>query len=911
MEINSYLLRERVNLSALAASGVVGTAAATVDIVSNIGVAASVAALNFTLPNPTDTRSGRSVIVTNTGAQNFTMYANQLKPGQYIELIWGAEDSLWHSPSVPTESAADFWRTDPTGLTPDGLTDPADAIVRTGQTKIDTGTNGDSGLTLDDLRSRASTQLSAGDGGVTDTNMTAIGVDLNGKVRLSNSLSIPDIRATNPNPQDYAAGFSNVFKQSATIGMTGIYNVPTYVNLTTTRQYAQGGDFSGGQVRQDVDFPDGRQYFRLGTSATTWGPWTLEGGCPAPMTRAALIALRAAGALNVGCHYVITDYVQGRFLAGTTITMHADSATELSMNATVNSLYDNSGWECRYDIDTNNMLMCKDNLDNIVESDVTGRVAAWDWGNTALTKNRIQGSVVVTYGNTNVVTGLTVTNYGSVDLTGRTGGSLADTTVDGQLYLINSNLTVLRSRIANNANIQAQNYAAGGAGVVNTVIENTSSLACNSATAGTLSVTNGRITSGSIVSHTGTGTFAMSNTTVADSAQLAHSSTGAFNATGTFIHGGSTAIAHTTGPGAMTLTGCDIGPFGRVSKNDPASTGAMALNQCAVKSGGHIQQLGAGNMTLTRFDLDSEGAISIAAGANFNFTGAYSKFSGGGYFTGAATATAGDVTFNNNVLSSSGFVQKTGTGVLSVGGCNISNTSRILLQGARNLNAIYNNLSALGYLISNATGPAGIADAVQYNNISAGGSISLTAAGAATNTLYYNIVQGSSSAINLSGTTTGWTVVSNTAADNSIVTIANSVAGTMNYNNFSSNAVVQVTAATAAQDVRYNTVSNASSLLLGSKSVASTTYYNSIRSAGQLQLNAAAGNASVCSIEQGSVTSTGGTLNRVKKSLAGTLNTNTQVCDNIVHETTAATTLTANNTGRATRLGVTNTLPLI
>ena len=174
-------------------------------------------------------------------------------------------------------AAEDFFRSGSVaGELPDGSTDVQDGIFRTGQTTLDTGVNGDSGLTLDDLRSRNSTQLTSGDTGVTDTNMTAVGVDLLGKVRLSNQLSIPDLRATNPNPQDYAAGFSNVFKQSSSIGMTGLNGIPTHVNLTTTRQYAQGTDFSGGQVRQDVDLPDGRQYFRMGTSGTTWGAWTLE-----------------------------------------------------------------------------------------------------------------------------------------------------------------------------------------------------------------------------------------------------------------------------------------------------------------------------------------------------------------------------------------------------------------------------------------------------------------------------------------------------------------------------------------------------------------------------------------------------------------------------------------------------------
>ena len=177
--------------------------------------------------------------------------------------------------------AADFWRQGTvTGALPDGTTDAQDAIIRSGQTAIDTGVAGDSGLTLDDLKSRASVQAAAGDSGVTDTNMTAIGTDTNGKVRLSNALSSPDLRGTNPNPQDYSAGVSYAFKESATVGLTGVgfALIPPYVELETTRRYASGGDFSGGQVIQRVFLEDGRSYFRVGTSATTWGAWNLEGG---------------------------------------------------------------------------------------------------------------------------------------------------------------------------------------------------------------------------------------------------------------------------------------------------------------------------------------------------------------------------------------------------------------------------------------------------------------------------------------------------------------------------------------------------------------------------------------------------------------------------------------------------------
>jgi hypothetical protein len=275
LEINSALLRERIPTITLGASGVVGTAAATVDIVSNIGVTASAAGLTFTLPNPTDTRSGLSTVVMNTGANIFSMYANSVKPSQYIELIWGIEDLSWHSPSVPQESAADFWRSGSlAGITPDGATDTQDAIFRSGQTVVDTGTVADSGLTLDDLRATHA-NISYMSSMVENQN-TAIGVNNAGKVVLANGVGVPDVRATNLNPQDYAAGVSQAFKQTSAIGMTGITGLQTYVNLTTTRRYATTTDFSGGPVRQDVDLDDGRQYFRVSTGATTWGPWLLE-----------------------------------------------------------------------------------------------------------------------------------------------------------------------------------------------------------------------------------------------------------------------------------------------------------------------------------------------------------------------------------------------------------------------------------------------------------------------------------------------------------------------------------------------------------------------------------------------------------------------------------------------------------
>ena len=86
-EINGYLLRERLPVITLAANGPVGAAATTVDVVSHIGVTASAANLIFTLPVPSDTRSGRDLIVTNTGANAFTVLGMRIDSNRFGQFI--------------------------------------------------------------------------------------------------------------------------------------------------------------------------------------------------------------------------------------------------------------------------------------------------------------------------------------------------------------------------------------------------------------------------------------------------------------------------------------------------------------------------------------------------------------------------------------------------------------------------------------------------------------------------------------------------------------------------------------------------------------------------------------------------------------------------------------------------------
>lgn len=89
---------------------------------------------------------------------------------------------------------------------------------------------------------------------------------------------------------------------------------------------------------------------------STSGSFTPAGtpACPAPMTRAALLALRTAGTLRPECHYVITDGpVIGT--AGNTsptiIELHAVTSTDIAREAKVSTTFDNVAFEGTYDID--------------------------------------------------------------------------------------------------------------------------------------------------------------------------------------------------------------------------------------------------------------------------------------------------------------------------------------------------------------------------------------------------------------------------------------------------------------------------------------------------------------------------------------------------------------------------------
>jgi hypothetical protein len=88
MVIADSLKLQRIQLVNFAASGAIGTAAATVDIASSIAVAQTAAGVSLTLPNPTDTTDMRVLYVQNTGTASVTVGGTIIPAGKYMEFTY-------------------------------------------------------------------------------------------------------------------------------------------------------------------------------------------------------------------------------------------------------------------------------------------------------------------------------------------------------------------------------------------------------------------------------------------------------------------------------------------------------------------------------------------------------------------------------------------------------------------------------------------------------------------------------------------------------------------------------------------------------------------------------------------------------------------------------------------------------
>ncbi len=138
--------------------------------------------------------------------------------------------------------------------------------------QVNSGTSGDSGLLLQQLRYGANNPNN-GSAATTSTTL-AIGVDSNGKVFITNGVGSLDSRAVNYQPQERNAGNYFDFK---TNGVDALSDGGTYHGVQTFRPYGTNADFSGGPAYQlgftSGSGTNGNLWLRTSASTSTWNSW--------------------------------------------------------------------------------------------------------------------------------------------------------------------------------------------------------------------------------------------------------------------------------------------------------------------------------------------------------------------------------------------------------------------------------------------------------------------------------------------------------------------------------------------------------------------------------------------------------------------------------------------------------------
>lgn len=278
----------------------------------------------------------------------------------------------------------------------------------------------------------------------------------------------------------------------------------------------------------------------------------ISGGtsCPDPMTRADLLTLRSSGGLSKDCSYVITDHVQGRLVAGTTIRLVAVSNNELSNNVSVHTPYDNTAWSGLYDIDTGLVIELKDNLGNTVSGKDGTEVSSFDWGNPNITNSTIENSsLTLDIGSVAVINRLIVTNNSSLDLTGFTG-QIIQTEVISSTLILNSNVTIQYVELNNTARIQIN------AGVLPGIIQRSNFHHCvvtaNSGT--TINIFSSQILSESNISISGTTQLSLTDSVIKAASSIASSEDSIITINNTEFNGQSVLMCEATSN--ITLGGC-------------------------------------------------------------------------------------------------------------------------------------------------------------------------------------------------------------------------------------------------------------------------------------------------------------------------------------------------------------------
>jgi hypothetical protein len=420
-------------------------------------------------------------------------------------------------------------------------------------------------------------------------------------------------------------------------------------------------------------------------------PPATESNCPGPMTRAALLALRTGGQLSVNCHYVITDHVQGTLAAGTTVTLHAVSSSELSEEARVNTLFDNESWFGIYDLDASSIIYLRDNRGN--EVDGATQVGQFDWGNTSYSYFKVLegSSLAVNIGNTAIKQRVTVSGASVLNLTGFTGNiSDCEITENAQCSIANTSLTFTGNTVTDSTQVFGSLLTAAGSSVQRCVLRNSS------------------------LTLTGAGAVTMFDTDVLSST-VTHNSSGTV-LWGTCTFSGGATVQH-TGTGAQSLTRVRALDGGQVLH---LGGGPMTVVNSEVSKRAYWRHFGTGTFTMTDHTTTGGDACRDETTDNGNIT----ILRGRTEFSGVTRCHLGTITLTDFEVR--GTVETLGPGA---GGATTAATVINLTSGACERNSKITNLGP-GSITGNRVFAQGLLNADAnvsiIRNSAAGGVLALT-----------------------------------------------------------------------------------------------------------------------------------------------------------------------------------------
>lgn len=597
------------------------------------------------------------------------------------------------------------------------------------------------------------------------------------------------------------------------------------------------------------------------------------------MTRAALIALRDASGLSKDCDYVITDHVQGRLVAGTTIHLQAVDANTLSENVSVKTTYDNEAWQGLYNIDTGIVFYLADNFGNTVRG--TQDVTAFDWGNPNYQRNTINGCFITyTYGNTATVQYLNATNA-SIDLTGYAGNISHLDVIGSTVTLTGSSVRFFRCNFSYSTNANFTGTTDTGvlsrwsinASTLNfsgsttnftslvTVRAHVASWSMTNVTGGVLSGSGLDISNSTLNFTDGIGTFTVSNNSTIESGAIINFSAGNLTITRTTVASGST---------------IQVG----------GSNTSVLFSSSHVKSAQLINN-GAGALRFINADISSGTALNVAAGSSCALTLRNTRLSDSADLLIAATAIGNAITFNNCTIGVSQFISVTGTRSLTAND-SIMNSSTMTLSGS-----------------------GAVTDTITKLTMSSDANITLSNSGAA-NMIGTMTIFGEFSTFSVSGTSGSGTYNRMALLYGRYIETNVPTAKSVVIARIENTGVVNMLGAPAGYQLRNVTVGQNAVLNINKTGIGDSQYINILR--GTLNINGAAGSIEDVTIETGGsgiLNINGGSVSGVTKKMNSTFTINGGTQSNVHHWTTVSKTTSTNNTNAIDHLGIISSVPIV